>query len=278
MIEISNLSYAYGNNTVLENITMKLRPGHVYGLLGENGVGKTTLLTLLAGLKAPKAGLITVDGIAPCDRKPSYLSDLFYLPDEVIPLRLSAERFAAERGYFWPKFSMDKYIDLLREFEVNPDQRMDQMSAGQLKKTWIAFGMACHARYIYMDEPTNGLDIPSKSQMRRIIARETTDDSTVIISTHQVRDLEDSIDAIVILETRQVAVNASMEEIARKFWFDYGPSVRNDSLYMEPVAGGIIQVVPNTEGLDSKVNLEVFFNAVHSNRERVLEILSNPAI
>ena len=278
MIEISNLSYAYGNNTVLENITMKLRPGHVYGLLGENGVGKTTLLTLLAGLKAPKAGLITVDGIAPCDRKPSYLSDLFYLPDEVMPLRLSAERFAAERGYFWPKFSMDKYIDLLREFEVNPDQRMDQMSAGQLKKTWIAFGMACHTQYIYMDEPTNGLDIPSKSQLRRIIARETTDDSTVVISTHQVRDLEDSIDAIVILETRQVAVNASLEEISRRFYFDYGPSVRNDSLYLEPVAGGIIQVVPNTEGLDSKVNLEVFFNAVHSSRERVLEILSNPEI
>ncbi|MDT3366693.1 MAG: ATP-binding cassette domain-containing protein, partial [Bacteroidota bacterium] len=262
-------------NTVLENINLPLSEGHVYGLLGENGVGKTTLLTLLAGLKAPKTGSITVEGKNPSDRLPSTLADQFYLPDEVLPLRQSAERFGREHGIFWPNFQMDKYYDLLKIFEVEPGQRMDQMSAGQLKKTWIAFGLACHTKYYYMDEPTNGLDIPSKAQFRKALARETADDSIVILSTHQVRDLEDIIDSIVILEARAVAVNASLDQISRAFRFETLDTVSPDALYNEMIPGGIVQVLPNDEGVETKVNIEAFFNALHASRERVITLLSN---
>ena len=275
MIQIDSLSYAYGKHTVLENITLPLTEGHVYGLLGENGVGKTTLLTLLAGLKTPKAGSITVEDKAPSDRLPSLLADQFYLPDEVLPLRQSAETFGREHGAFWPNFKMDKYYDLLKTFEVEPSQRMDQMSAGQLKKTWIAFGLACHTKYYYMDEPTNGLDIPSKAQFRKALARETAEDAIVILSTHQVRDLEDIIDSIVILEARAVAVNASLEDIASAFRFETLDTVSPDALYNEMVPGGIIQVLPNDEGVETKVNIEAFFNALHASRERVINLLSN---
>lgn len=275
MIQINALSYAYGKNTVLENINLPLSEGHVYGLLGENGVGKTTLLTLLAGLKAPKTGSITVEGKNPSDRLPSTLSDQFYLPDEVLPLRLSAERFGREHGMFWPRFTMEKFYDLLKTFEVEPTQVMDQMSAGQLKKTWIAFGLACHTKYYYMDEPTNGLDIPSKAQFRKALARETADDSIVILSTHQVRDLEDIIDSIVILEARAVAVNTTIEDLSRAFRFETLDTVSPDSLYSEMVPGGILQVLPNDEGIETKVNIEAFFNALHTSRERVITLLSN---
>ncbi len=275
MIQIDSLSFAYGKNTVLENINLPLSEGHVYGLLGENGVGKTTLLTLLAGLKAPRTGSITVEGKNPSDRLPSTLADQFYLPDEVLPLRQSAERFGREHGIFWPNFQMDKYYDLLKIFEVEPGQRMDQMSAGQLKKTWIAFGLACHTKYYYMDEPTNGLDIPSKAQFRKALARETADDSIVILSTHQVRDLEDIIDSIVILEARAVAVNASLDQISRAFRFETLDTVSPDALYNEMIPGGIVQVLPNDEGVETKVNIEAFFNALHASRERVITLLSN---
>ena len=275
MIQIENLSYAYGRNTVLQHISMKLQPGRIIGLLGENGVGKTTLLTLLCGLKNPLTGSIDADGRKPFDRKPSLLADQFYLPDEVMPLRLSAEAFARERGSFWPNFTMERFLDLLAGFEVEAGQRMDKMSAGQLKKTWIAFGLACHTKYYYMDEPTNGLDIPSKAQFRKALARETAEDSIVILSTHQVRDLEDIIDSIVILEARAVAVNTTIDDLSRAFRFETLDTVSPDSLYSEMVPGGILQVLPNDEGVETKVNIESFFNALHTSRERVITLLSN---
>ena len=193
MIEISNLSFSYGAKRVLENISLKVSEGNIYGLLGENGVGKTTLLTLLCGLKKPEAGTITVDGRNPFNREPSLLADQFYLPDEVIPVHARALDFAKEHGVFWPRFDLEKFRTILSEFEVEPQQRMDAMSAGQLKKAWISFALACNVKYYYLDEPTNGLDIPSKAQFRKAVTKYTSEDSALIISTHQVRDLENII-------------------------------------------------------------------------------------
>ena len=267
MIDISNLSFSYGSNTVLQNISLKLEEGRIYGLLGENGVGKTTLLTLLCGLKKPQQGSITVDGRNPFDREPSLLSDQFYLADEVTPVHAKAMSFAKEHGVFWPGFDLDKFFTILSELEVSADQRMDAMSAGQLKKTWIAFALACNAKYYYMDEPTNGLDIPSKAQFRKAVTKYTSEDSILIISTHQVRDLENIIDPIIILDNQEVLVNATMEEISAKLFFDYGTELKADALYLEQTPGGCIQVYPNVTGEESKVNVEAFFNTVHAHKD-----------
>ena len=269
MIEISNLSFSYGAKRVLENISLKVSEGNIYGLLGENGVGKTTLLTLLSGLKKPEAGTITVDGRNPFDREPSLLADQFYLPDEVIPVHASALDFAKEHGVFWPRFDLEKFRTILSEFEVEPQQRMDAMSAGQLKKAWISFALACNAKYYYLDEPTNGLDIPSKAQFRKAVTKYTSEDSALIISTHQVRDLENIIDPIIILDNRAVLVNASVQEITDKLFFDYGTELNPGALYLEQTPGGCIQVYPNTSGEESKVNVEAFFNAVHAHKDLV---------
>ena len=269
MIEISNLSFSYGAKRVLENISLKVSEGNIYGLLGENGVGKTTLLTLLCGLKKPEAGTITVDGRNPFNREPSLLADQFYLPDEVIPVHARALDFAKEHGVFWPRFDLEKFRTILSEFEVEPEQRMDAMSAGQLKKAWISFALACNAKYYYLDEPTNGLDIPSKAQFRKAVTKYTSEDSALIISTHQVRDLENIIDPIIILDNRAVLVNASVQEITDKLFFDYGSELNPGALYLEQTPGGCIQVYPNTSGEESKVNVEAFFNAVHAHKDLV---------
>ena len=269
MIEIDNLAFSYGPKTVLKNISMKVASGNIYGLLGENGVGKTTLLTLLCGLKKPQTGTIRVDGRDPFDRQPSLLSDQFYLPDEVTPVHACAIDFAKENGVFWPGFDLEKFQTILTEFEVEPEQRMDAMSAGQLKKTWVSFALACNAKYYYLDEPTNGMDIPSKAQFRKAVTKYTSEDSAIVISTHQVRDLENIIDPIIILDKQDVLVNASMEEISRKLFFDYGTELRPDALYLEQTPGGCIQVYPNTTGEESKVNVEAFFNAVHAHKDLV---------
>ncbi|MBQ3439377.1 MAG: ATP-binding cassette domain-containing protein [Bacteroidales bacterium] len=269
MIEISNLSFSYGAKRVLENISLKVSEGNIYGLLGENGVGKTTLLTLLSGLKKPEAGTITVDGRNPFNREPSLLADQFYLPDEVIPVHARALDFAKEHGVFWPRFDLEKFRTILSEFEVEPEQRMDAMSAGQLKKAWVSFALACNAKYYYLDEPTNGLDIPSKAQFRKAVTKYTSEESALIISTHQVRDLENIIDPIIILDNKAVLVNASVQAITDKLFFDYGTELNPGALYLEQTPGGCIQVYPNTSGEESKVNVEAFFNAVHAHKDLV---------
>ena len=269
MIEISNLSFSYGAKRVLENISLKVSEGNIYGLLGENGVGKTTLLTLLSGLKKPEAGTIMVDGRNPFNREPSLLADQFYLPDEVVPVHARAIDFAKEHGVFWPHFDLDKFRTVLSEFEVEPEQRMDAMSAGQLKKAWVSFALACNAKYYYLDEPTNGLDIPSKAQFRKAVTKYTSEESALIISTHQVRDLENIIDPIIILDNRAVLVNASVQEITGRLFFDYGSELNPDALYLEQTPGGCIQVYPNASGEESKINVEAFFNAVHAHKDLV---------
>ena len=273
MIKIDNLSFNYGSVSVLEHISMTLSDGRIYGLLGENGVGKTTLLTLLAGLKKPKEGTIETDGFTPFDRKPSFLQGQYYLADEVSPLNVAASRFAKTRGIFWPNFNYDRFLEILREFEVDPAQKMNKMSSGQLKKTYLAFALSLGVKHLFLDEPTNGLDIPSKAQFRKAVTKYTADDSLIVISTHQVRDLENIIDPIIVLDRRDVLANASLEEISSKLYFDYGTTLHPEALYSEQLPGGFIQVMVNTTGEESKVNIEAFFNAIHKNKELVKNLL-----
>lgn len=275
MIEIKDLAFSYGKTPVLKNITTTLEEGRIYGLLGENGVGKTTLLTLLCGLKKVCSGSITTDGENPFDRTPTLLQNQFYLPDEVLPIAMKAECFAKERGAFWPDYDHAKFLEIMKEFENDPAKKMNQMSAGQLKKTYISLALACDCKYIFMDEPTNGLDIPSKTQFRSAIMKYTSDDSTIVISTHQVRDLENIIDPIIILDRQDVLLNATVEEITSKLYFDYGTQLHPESLYSEQLPGGFIQVYPNTTGEDSKINVEALFNAVHKNKELIKGMFSN---
>lgn len=275
MIEIKDLAFSYGKTPILKSITTTLEEGRIYGLLGENGVGKTTLLTLLCGLKKVCSGSITTDGENPFDRTPTLLQNQFYLQDEVLPVSMKAECFAKERGAFWPDYDHSKFLEIMKEFENDPAKKMNQMSAGQLKKTYISLALACGCKYIFMDEPTNGLDIPSKTQFRSAIMKYTSDDSTIVISTHQVRDLENIIDPIIILDRQDVLLNASVEEITSKLYFDYGTQLHPESLYSEQLPGGFIQVYPNTTGEDSKINVEALFNAVHKNKELIKGMFSN---
>ena len=274
MITIKKLGFSYDDHVVLKDISMDLQEGRIYGLLGENGVGKTTLLTLLAGLKEVDDGILEIDGQKPFKREPSFLSNIYYLPDEVPALRRKAIDFAVDHGQYWSNFNAQKFSEIMTVFDTDQNQRMDQMSYGQLKKTFISFALACNTKYLFMDEPTNGLDIPSKAQFRKAVSKYTSDDSTLLISTHQARDLEAIIDPIIILDRRDVLLNASLDEIAEKLFFDYSSDVDPNALYQEMVPGGNIQVVRNTTGAESKVNIEALFNAVLLHKNEIKDMFN----
>ena len=294
MITINDLGFTYGetgvlgsisldkkkgnilptDRYVLRNITMNLEEGCIYGLLGENGVGKTTFLTLLSGLKKPQLGEIDIDGHKPYDREPSFLADQYYLSDEVAAVNMKAIDYARNYGKFWENFDIGKFKEVMEVLENDIEQKMTRMSFGQLKKTYIAFALACNTKYLFMDEPTNGLDIPSKAQFRKAVTKYTREDSVILISTHQVRDLENIIDPIIILDRQDVLLNATIAEISEKLYFDYSSEPMENALYREMIPGGNIQVCLNQTGEDSKVNLEALFNTVHQHKELIKGIFN----
>ena len=205
------------------------------------------------------------------------MGNLFYLSDEVTALNMSAARFAENYGSFWMGFNMDRFLEIMAVLETDPMQNMSRMSCGQLKKSYISFALACGCKYLFMDEPTNGLDIPSKAQFRKAVMKYTAEDSIVLISTHQVRDLEDIIDPIIILDSQEVLLNASLQEISERLFFDYSGEKREDALFCEMTPAGSIQVRVNSSGEESKVNVEALFNTVHLHKELTKGIFSGAA-
>ena len=274
MIEIRNLNFSYKKTPVFSNINLSFPQGNIYGLLGENGVGKTTLLKLICGLLRPTEGSCTVDGITSQQRLPEMLQRVVFLPDEVsLPDGKTPQQYVNELAPFYPNFAQGTFLHLMEELEVEPDRKFKEMSFGQQKKSLIAASLSLGTDYVLFDEPTNGLDIPSKAQFRQILSRRFEERNTLIISTHQVKDVENLIDPIVILSNNAVLLDASVQRIQEKLFFEYGGEQRQDALYSEMQPGGYLNVVPST-GEESQINIEALFNAVLRNKRIINELFS----
>lgn len=279
MITLKNLDFSYKKTAVFKNISLEFKEGNVYGLLGENGVGKTTLLKLICGLQFPDAGICKVDEFIPQERNPYFLKNIFYLPEEVITENTTPESFINKLGVFYTRYDHSYFLKLMNELEVDRTKKFDAMSYGQKKKSLLACALSLRTDYLLLDEPTNGLDIPSKALFRKVILQHSIDEAnnvpTIIISTHQVKDVENLIDPIVILDHDEVLLNATFEEISSKLYFDYSSEKSEDALYTEMIPGGYINVLPNKFEMESKVNVEALFNAVRNNKKKIKEIFNN---
>jgi ABC-2 type transport system ATP-binding protein len=271
VININNLEFGYGRNTLFENLNMALHPGSIPGVLGKNGAGKTTLLRLMAGLLFPHKGEISIMNHNPADRSPEFLRDLFFLPEEFDLPNITPALYEKLYAPFYPAFDPEKYKTCLEEFELNYTKKFKTLSFGQKKKFMISFGFATGCRFMLLDEPTNGLDIPSKTQLRRVMASTVTDDNMIVISTHQVRDLENIIDPVIILDEGQIIFNHSTEEINRRLRVTTmpDPPEPDSVLYMEKTFSGYMSVSENKAPEESNINLETLFSTVISNRKKV---------
>ena len=283
MLELRNVSFGYQRRKPLyEGLNLSLSPGNIYGLLGPNGAGKSTLLRLLSGLLYPKSGNIQVGEYTPADRKPAFLEDLFLVPEEFYLPPVRIRQFVDSNAPFYPRFDRAQMARYVREFGLTDDEKLSELSYGQKKKVLIGFGLATNTAVLLMDEPTNGLDIPSKSQFRRLVAGAVDERRTVVISTHQVRDLEALIDPIVILAERSrshmtVALNASVEEITTRLWFGMTPELETGRpiLYSERAVGGYVIVAENRDVESSRLDLERLYNTVQAEPERIKQLFSS---
>jgi len=270
MIDIKNFSFSYTKTQVFDNINLQFQKGAIYGLLGENGVGKTTLLKAISGLLKPTAGSCTVDEQVSFDRQPEFLQNIFLLPDEVpLPDSATPEKFFNDLAPFYPKQSGEMLQHLAGELKVDISRKFKEMSFGQQKKSLLACAMALNTDYLLLDEPTNGLDIPSKADFRRILSEKVGEEQTIIISTHQVKDVENLIDPIIIISNNSVLLDASVEKITDKLYFEYGGQQRPDALYSEMMPGGYLNVLVNNGMGESQLNIEGLFNAVLRNQSTI---------
>lgn len=270
MIKVKNLTYAYSRKKwpVLRDVSLEIQPGKVYGLLGKNGVGKSTLLYLMAGLLTPMNGVVTMDGNDVRRRLPSTLADIFLIPDEVVLPSMKLEEFVRLNAPLYPRFSEEDMARNLEIFDMERDVNLGELSMGQKKKVYMSFALACNTSILLMDEPTNGLDIPGKEAFRRFVAGSMNDDRAIVISTHQVRDLEQLLDHIVILDDAKVILDRSIAEIADKLKFTLtdSPEVIKSALLAVPAVGGVKVVIQNEDGDETEPDVEMLFNLVVSNQ------------
>ena len=275
MITLKELSFSYSRKKeVLDRINLEVGSGHICGLLGKNGEGKTTLLNLLSGQIFPDQGSCLVLEEIPSERNARFLQQIFLLPEEISMPEVTAIEYIKMYAPFYPTFRDDICKACVESFEINLSDRLSKMSQGQRKKVAITLALAAHTPLLLMDEPTNGLDIPSKATFRRLVASLIDDNQTVIISTHQVRDLESLIDTVLILDQRQILLNKTLNEIGEKLYF--GPLLPDEkALYSEPTPQGTIGVTAREDKEETAVSLELLFNAAITYPKEIQRIMNS---
>lgn len=268
MLSFSNVSFTYGRRgkEVLSGLSLDFEENGIYGILGKNGTGKSTMLYLAAGLLRPKGGNVTAEGVPTQSRRPETLRELFLVPEEFDLPEVSLRTYVQLNAPFYPTFREDILARCLKSFELGDDLNIGRLSMGQKKKVYISFALAAGTKYLLMDEPTNGLDIPSKKVFREVIAREMSEERVMIISTHQVRDVEQLIDHVVIVNDGTVMLNASTAEIESRLRFEQRAvgSDLSDALFVQQTMRGIELICPNSGNDETPIDLELLFNALQT--------------
>lgn len=277
MINIEKLSFGYRpEKKLFHNLDLQFKTGSIYGLLGKNGAGKTTLLKLICGLLFPQEGACTIKGFPAQERNPEFLHDIFLIAEEFYLPALTINMYEKIYAPFYPGFNHEKFAENLKEFELNTNATLTTLSYGQKKKFLLAFGLATACNCFILDEPSNGLDIPSKRQLRRLLAASLEPHRMFIISTHQVRDLENIIDPIIILDEGKIILNNSIQEISSRLSMSLEPNEPTTDqtiLYSEKTMGGYATLRENQLKDESQIDIELLFNAVIANRGKMQEIL-----
>jgi ABC-2 type transport system ATP-binding protein len=272
MIEIENMSFAYKKKpNLFDGLNLSLAGGNIYGLLGKNGFGKTTLLKIIAGLLFPREGTCNVLGVDPKNRRPDVLSEIYFLPEEFSVPRLTVKEYEYLYSPFYPRFKKAEFRGWLNDFSLADSERLSSLSHGQKKKFLLAFGLATDTRILILDEPTNGLDIPGKSQFRKMLAAAIGDERIFLVSTHHVRDMQQLIDPVIILSDGKIVFQKSIGEINENLNVELRKEEPDPqtSLYHEKILGGYSVLCGGEGNGRSGIDLELLFSAVMRDSRKI---------
>lgn len=276
MIAFKDVCFSYRRNVpVLSNLSLQIEPGTVCGLLGRNCVGKSTMLYLTAGLLRPRSGQVLCNGYIPSDRQVNFLNDIFIVPEEFDLPPITLDEYVRINSVFYPKFNLDLMQSILEIFALPGNINLGALSLGQKKKAFLSFALACNTSILLLDEPTNGLDITAKRMFRAAITAAMTDDKTIIISTHQVYDVENILDHVVIADNNRILLNRPMIDIQTKLRFGYtqDPEQAKRALFSIPMPGGfnVVEFLDDPDR-ETEVNLETLFELTNSNPDLINQL------
>ena len=280
MLQIENLEFSYHKKKapIFNGISLTIQPDSVYGLLGKNGIGKSTLLYMMCGLMFPHKGRITLDGVEVRHRRPETLEKIFLVPEEFDLPPISVDAYVRRNSVFYPRFDREQFDRYLADFELENVKNLSKTSMGQKKKYLVSFALATNTPLLLMDEPTNGMDIPSKSQFRKVIASGMNEQKSIVISTHQVRDLENMIDRIDILEGGRLLLDSDTADITSHLQFIKGAGEADIevALYSVSTIAGYSAILPNPTGEETPLDIEMLFNYAIEKPAEIERIFANP--
>lgn len=279
MLIANNLTFTYPHRSsaVIDHLSLEVEPGGIYGLLGLNGVGKTTLLALMAGLLTPSQGSVELNGTDVRKRLPATLGETFFVPEEFSLPSMTIRRYASLTGGFYPRYSADDLSRCLDTFGLHDDLRIQDLSMGQRKKAFLSFAIACNTSLLLLDEPTNGLDAPGRRALRGLLASMVDDTKSVILSTHQIPEIQNVIDNVIVMREGSILFNVPLSRVSERLRFEVtsDPDVIAESLYRQPVFSGNLVILPNDDSRDSEIDLESLFYFSNEQPETVNRILNN---
>ena len=291
MLSVSNLSVQFGKRVLFDEVNVTFTQGNCYGIIGANGAGKSTFLKILSGKQEPTSGRVILE---PGKRmsvleQDHYAYDDYTVLDTVIMGNKVLSKIKKEMDDLYADYS-DEHAERIGELQIQFDEMngwnaesdaaallsnlgitedmhytmMSEMD-GKLKvRVLLAQALFGNPDVLIMDEPTNGLDIPSKALFRKVIAGNLPADSSLIISTHQVHDVEQLLDHVFVLNNSEMIINASVEEIAKEYEFTYRNANEMDEnvLYAEPsLQGNAVIARRKADSPETTINLELLFNA-----------------
>jgi ABC-2 type transport system ATP-binding protein len=265
MITIQHLTFRYKKQEALfTDLSFQQGNGSIVGLLGKNGAGKSTLLQLISGLLQPQKGELVINGFKPFDRLPDFLADIYMVSEEFSFPSITIGLYIKATAPLYPKFDYEKMSNILQEFELDPKKNLNGLSHGQRKKFLIAFALSTNCSLLILDEPTNGLDIPSKSLFRKILVSSVSEEQLVLISTHQVKDIETIIDTIVVLDQGKIVYNETVLDISQQWQFRTVASLVGieTPIYQEKCLGGHRVILPADSIEETEIDIELLFNAI----------------
>ena len=264
MIEIKNLNYGYTKkNNLYSNLSLTINEGNIVGLLGNNGAGKSTLLKLISGVLLNKQNSITTLGVNPNKRYAEMMEEIFFISEEVEFDKISIKKYIKATTPFYKSFDKELFNSILNTFEINEDMVLTKISYGQKKKFLIALGLASNCRLLIFDEPTNGLDINSKKLFRQVMTGYLKENQLAIISTHQVKDIENIIDELVVVKNGKIALHENVFDLTNQYNFKKVVQLNNNEIYSEEIPGGYNVITKKETEEITDLDIELLFNAIH---------------
>lgn len=275
MIKIDRLMFGYDRQTCFQEIDLEFKPGRIYGFLGKNGAGKTTLFKLMSGLLRPQSGDCNVLGYTSSQKNPGMLQDLFFVSESFYLPKVTLKKYVILHAPFYPAFDYPMFNTLLDQFELEKGKMLHTLSYGLKKRFLLAFSLASNCRVLLLDEPTNGLDIPAKRILRKMLISALNKDRTIIIATHQIKEIENTFDSLVFIDQGRILLNSSVERIAQALQCQTvsNPDDVQNCLFKEKVAGGYAVMTENFDEIESSMDIEFLFSAVMNQPPELMKVL-----